>query len=176
MTNPVHALAIGTFAPMLGSLANVLDRGAQHAVIQGWPADRLPNARLAPDMFELTRQVQIACDHAKNGVARLIGVEAPVFEDNEQTIEDLKSRIARTIEHLNRAPESAFEGAAERRIVVPLQGTMRAEFDGLQFLRDWTLPNFYFHVVTAYDILRHNGVELGKADFMAHVAYAVRQG
>jgi len=176
MTNLLHAFATGTFGPALGSLSNVLDKGAQHAVIQGWAADRLPQARLAPDMYELTRQVQIACDHAKGGVARLAGLEPPVFEDNEQTIEDLKTRILRTSEYLQTVPAAAFDGAAERRIVVPLQGTMRAEFSGLEFLRDWALPHFYFHVVTAYDILRHNGVELGKADFLAHVGYAIRQG
>jgi hypothetical protein len=176
MTNLVRAMATGTFAPTLGSLANVLDKGAAHAVIQGWPADRLPQARLAPDMYELTRQVQIACDHAKNGVGRLTGVEAPAFEDVEQTIEDLKSRISRTIEFLDGVPEAAFDGATGRQIVLPLQGTMTVAFDGLQYLRDWALPHFYFHVVTAYDILRASGVELGKADFLAHIAYAIRSG
>ena len=135
----------------------------------------LVNARLAPDMFPLVRQVQIACDHAKNSTARLIGQEPPVFEDNEQTLDELKARIARTIDYLRSARETAFEGAEDRDIKIPLPNNLALEMNGLQFLRDWALPHFYFHVVTAYDILRHNGVEIGKRDYLSHVAGHIRQ-
>jgi hypothetical protein len=177
VTNLLHAIAAGTFAPMLGSLSNVLDKGAAHAVIQGWPADRLPQARLAPDMFTLTQQVHAACFQAKDGVGLLVGKPAPQFEDTETTLEDLKTRILRTQTFLDEIDAAAFEGVAERRVTLPLGGSgMTLEATGLQFLRDWALPNFYFHVVTAYDILRNNGVEIGKLDYMGHVAPLIRQG
>jgi hypothetical protein len=174
MTDLVHAFAIGTFGPTLGSLSNLLDKGAQHAVIQRWDATRLPDARLAPDMFNLTQQVRLACLHAKDNVGLLTGLAAPQFEDNETTIEDLKSRIAATIAFLDGVPASAFDGAAERRVRMPLREGLVLEASGLEFLRDWALPHFYFHVVTAYDILRHQGVEIGKADYLRHVGYAIK--
>jgi hypothetical protein len=174
MTNLVQAMAAGTFGPMLGDLSNCLDKGAQHAIIQGWAADRLPQSRLAPDMFTLAQQVRLACMHAKDSVGRLSGLDAPQFEDDETTIEDLKSRITRTIAFLDGVPEAAFEGSADKEVVMQLQPTMKLEMTGLQLLRDWAFPNFYFHAVTAYDILRNNGVEIGKIDYMGHVAYAIR--
>jgi hypothetical protein len=174
MTDLVHALAMGTFGPVLGSLSNVLDKGAQHAVIQGWPASRLPDARLAPDMYSLTLQVRLAGAHATGCVAQLAGLRAPQFEDNETSIEDLKSRIAAVVGFLDAAPASAFSGAAERQVRLPLQPGLALEMSGLQFLRDWSLPHFYFHVVTAYDILRHEGVEIGKRDYLGHIAYAIK--
>jgi len=175
MTNLMHALSVGTFAPMLGSLSNILGKGAEHAVIQGWEATRLPDAQLAPDMYSLTLQVRLACIHAENGVALLTGLTAPTFEDTETTIEDLKSRISAATAFVEGVAESAFEGAAERYVRLALQTGLAFEAPGLNFLRDWALPHFYFHVVTAYDILRHAGVEIGKRDYLGHVGYAIRQ-
>ncbi len=116
-------------------------------------------------MLPLARQVQIACDTAKKGAARLAGLEAPAFEDNEKTIEELRTRIARTIDYIKGIPVSAFEGAEERDIKVPA-GERTLEFKGLAYLQRWILPNLFFHVTTAYNILRHNGVEIGKRDFL----------
>lgn len=125
----------------------------------------LVSSRLAPDMLPLSKQVQIACDTAKKGAARLAGVDAPAFDDNEKTIEELRTRIARTIDYLKTLPASAFDGAEERDIKVPA-GDRTLEFKGLSYLQRWVLPNLFFHVTTAYNILRHNGVEIGKRDYL----------
>ena len=174
MTSPIEAIAIDTFVPMLRSLAKIFDKAAQHARAKSFDGAVLANARLAPDMFPLTRQVQIACDMAKNGIARLMGKEPPKFEDNEQTLDQLKIRIERTIEYLEKADRAALQGAEDREITIPFPDGRVLEMKGLQFLRDWTLPHFYFHVVTAYDILRDSGVELGKRDYMRHVGAYLR--
>lgn len=175
MTSSLYASSVEAFLPMLRTLSTLLDKGAQHASAKGFDPAVLANARLAPDMFPLVRQVQIACDQAKNATARLMGQEPPPFTDDEQTLDDLKSRIARTIDFLEKARPAAFEGAGERDISMPLRNELVLEMKGFQFLRDWALPQFYFHVVTAYDILRHNGVEIGKRDFLGHAASSIRQ-
>jgi hypothetical protein len=162
----MYAMSIDTFAPMLRSLSANLDKGAQHMDVEKRDGAELVNARLAPDMFTLARQVQIACDHAKNGSARLMGREAPRFEDDEQTLDELKARIAKTLSYMAGAPVDAFEGAEDRKIIIPGPGETVFEMTGLQYLRDWALPHFYFHVVTAYDILRHSGVAIGKRDYV----------
>ena len=174
MTSPISAMAIDTFVPMLRSLAKIFDKAAQHARAKSFDGAVLANARLAPDMFPLTRQVQIACDTAKNGMARLMGNEAPKFEDNEQTLDQLKARIERTIEYLEKAGRAALQGAEDREITIPFPDGRVLEMKGLQYLRDWMLPHFYFHVVTAYDILRHNGVDIGKFDYLSHAGSAIR--
>jgi uncharacterized protein len=175
VTDTIHAFSVGTFMPVLRTLSTLLDKGAQHAAAAGLDPAALLDARLAPDMYPLAMQVRLACDHAKNGTARLIGLEPPPFAEVEPTLSELQARIARTIEYLGGVPEAAFAGAAEREIRMPLQAGLSLEMTGLQFLRDWALPHFYFHVVTAYDILRHHGVALGKRDFMAHIGYAIRR-
>jgi hypothetical protein len=174
MSFSLHATAAGTFTGMLGSLSKILDKAADYAVAEGWEAAKLPGARLAPDMFPLTKQVQIACDHAKNAMARLAGLEPPPFPDEEQTIGDLKDRIARCVDFVESVPETAFDGAEDRRIVIPLFNDLVLDMNGGQLLRDWFLPHFYFHVVTAYGILRHVGVSLGKLDYMSHIGGSVR--
>lgn len=174
MAFSVYALAIETFVPMLGSLSKILDKAGQYASAKKFDSAVLVNARLAPDMFPLARQVQIAGDHAKNGTARLMGQEPPRFEDNEQTLDELKARIARTVDYLKGARPAAFEGAEDRDIKLSLPGDLVLEMKGFQFLRDWTLPHFYFHVATAYDILRHNGLDIGKRDYLSHVGAFVR--
>lgn len=170
----LHTMATGTFVPMLRSLSALLDKGAQHAAAKKFDPAVLANARLAPDMFPLAMQVQIACDHAKNSTARLAGLTAPRFEDTEKTIDELKTRIAKTIDYVESIPASAFEGAEERRITVELPGDLVLEVRGAQYLKDWGLPHFYFHVVTAFDILRHNGVDIGKRDYLSHVGQFLR--
>lgn len=174
MTNYLHDMAMGTFTPLLRVLSGLLDKGAEHAAANKLDIETLLDARLAPDMFPLIRQVQTACDHAKGAAARLTGGTAPRFEDNEKTLPELEARIAKTIDYLATFSAADFEGAADRIIRFPLQG-ITVEMTGSQLLRDWSFPNFYFHVVTAYDILRHNGVNLGKRDFMGHIGYAIRQ-
>jgi uncharacterized protein len=172
----IYTIAIETFVPMLRSLSNLLDKGAEHARASKSDSNALVNARLAPDMYTLAQQVQLACDHAKDSTARLRGEDPPRFENNEKTLEELKARIARTIEYVQKQPANAFEGAENRDIRIPIPA-MNGEFqmDGFQFLRDWAIPHFYFHVVTAYDILRHRGVEVGKRDYLSHVAKYIRQ-
>ena len=174
MTSPISTMAIDTFVPMLRSLAKIFDKAAQHARAESFDGAVLANARLAPDMFPLIRQVQIACDTAKNGTARLMGKEAPKFEDNEQTLDDLKARIVKTIEYLEKADRAALQGVEDRVITIPLPRDRVLEMKGLEYLRDWALPHFYFHVVTAYDILRHNGVDIGKFDYLSHAGSAIR--
>jgi uncharacterized protein len=174
MKFPVHAMAIETFVPMLSTLSTLLDKGAEHASAKPIDAATLVSARLAPDMFPLVKQVQSACDHAKIAAARLTGREPPRFEDDEETLDQLKARIAKTIDYLKQTPATAFDGAEDRDIQLPLSDTMVFEMKGFQFLRDWALPHFYFHLVTAYDILRHCGVDIGKRDYLSHVGKYIR--
>jgi hypothetical protein len=171
----VHALAIETFAPLLNTLAALLEKGAAHARANGTDPDALADARLAPDMFPLSIQVQLACHHALDAAARLIRETPPKIENKELTLDDLKTLLQTTIEHLKSMNETAFDGAEDRAIEMPLFGNVKFESTGIEFLRDWSIPQFYFHVVTTYDILRHNGVVLGKRDFMSHIGPHIRQ-
>ena len=164
----MHALSVEVFANTLGNLSSILEKGLAHATQRKFDPAVLLAARLAPDMLPLTRQVQIACDIAKNSVARLAAQEPPRFEDNETTIEQLRARIARVIDYLKSVPEGALEGSESRDVRVPA-GQRTYEFKGLEFLQRWAIPNVFFHVITAYAILRHNGVELGKRDFIGPV-------
>jgi hypothetical protein len=161
----MHAMSVEVFAYTFGNLSGILEKAAANAAQRKFDAAVLLAARLAPDMLPLTRQVQIASDIAKNSVARLAGQDPPRFEDTETTIEQLRARVARTIDFLKSVPASALEGSDSRDIKVPL-GERTLEFKGLEYLQRWAIPNVFFHVITAYDILRHNGVELGKRDFL----------
>jgi hypothetical protein len=161
----VHALSIDIFATALGNLSAILEKGVAHATAKKFDSNVLVASRLAPDMLPLSRQVQIACDLAKNSAARLAGIEPPRFEDTEKTIDELRSRIARTIDYLKSIPAASLEGSEERDIKVPA-GERTIEFKGLAFLQRWAIPNVFFHVTTAYNILRHNGVDIGKRDFL----------
>ncbi|HUA90900.1 MAG TPA: DUF1993 domain-containing protein [Steroidobacteraceae bacterium] len=165
MKNPMHAFSIDVFANALHNLSWCLEKAATSAASRKIDLGVFLNARLAPDMLPLTRQIQIAGDIAKNSAARLAGQEPPRFEDNETTLEQLRARITRTIDYLKSLPPAAFEGSETRDIKVPA-GDRTLEFKGLQFLQTWAIPNVYFHVTTAYAILRHNGVDLGKRDFI----------
>jgi uncharacterized protein len=171
-----YALAIETFVPMLRSLSNILDKAAEHARAKKSDPALLVNSRLVPDMYTLAQQVQLACDHAKDSTARLLGREPTKVENDEKTLDELKARIAKTIEQLQHTNEAALAEAENREIRLPIPG-MSAEFEmnGFQYLRDWALPHFYFHLVTAYDILRHCGVDIGKRDYMSHVGGYIRE-
>ena len=171
----MHDTLVPTANRMLGNLANFLDKAAAFAEAKKFDATVLLNARLAPDMFTLTRQVQIACDMLKNAAAYLAGQEPQRFDDNEKTLDDLKARIAKCIGYVESFPASAYEGAETRKIVMPLIEKLVLETDGAQYLADWTIPHFYFHVATAYDILRHNGLDIGKRDYLAHVGKFVHE-
>ena len=150
----------------LDALAAVLDKGEAFAAAKKIDASVLLQTRLAPDMFALTRQAQIACDLAKNGLARLAGVEPPKFEDNETTIAQLKERIARTVAYVKSLDAAAIDASADREIVFPMGGTNKGKMNGADYLGFFVVPNVYFHLAAAYAILRHCGVEVGKRDFL----------
>lgn len=168
MSLSVHALSVELFVPMLENLHKILGKAAQFADERKLEAGVLEAARLAPDMLALRRQVQLSSDFAKNSAARLAGVEPPKFEDNEQSLAELQQRVEKTIAWLRTLRAEQFNGAEQRRIVVPLR-TRTLDMEGLAFLQKWVLPNFYFHVTTTYDILRQQGVGLGKQDYLGGV-------
>jgi hypothetical protein len=165
MTMSMYAASVPLFRQMLGALAAVLDKGAAFAAERAIDPATLLDARLAPDMFPLVRQVQIASDMAKGGAARLAGVEVPKYPDEERSFPELGERIARTLGFIDTVPAERIDGSEEREIVVPLRDR-ELRFSGERFLRGFVIPNFMFHCTTAYAILRHNGVPLGKRDFL----------
>ena len=153
------------FIHMLKSLSAILDKAQAHADAKKIDPLVLTGFRLYPDMYPLTRQVQIACDSAKGAMARLAGVEAPKHEDTEQTLAELKARIAKTVAFVESVKPAQIDGTEDKDITLKIGGNDMT-FKGMPFLLGFAYPNFYFHVATAYDILRHNGVELGKKDFL----------
>jgi uncharacterized protein len=153
----------------LGALAAVLGKAKAHVAAKKIDPSVLLQWRLAPDMFPLVRQVQIAADQAKNGSARLAGVEAPRYEDNETTIEQLEARIARTLAYLKTLEPKQIDAAADHEITFPLGPTNKGHMRGDDYLTHFVLPNFYFHLMAAYAILRHCGVEIGKRDFLGAI-------
>ena len=155
------------FVNTLNNLSGILAKAEAHAAARKIDPAVLLSCRLFPDMFPLTRQIQIACDNAKGPVARLAGLEVPKHEDNEQTFAELQARIAKTIAFVQSVKPAQIDGSEERTIVLKL-GPEEVTFNGLQYLLGFALPNFYFHVVTAYNILRHNGVEIGKRDYIGN--------
>lgn len=162
-----RTLAVGTFVPMLRNLVGLLDKATQAE-----NTNALPEARLAPDMFPLHQQVQLSCFHASSAIVRLNGKDPGHADMPVESLADLKARVEKAIAGLEDV--KTLDGAAQ--VVIPLpDGKMRFEMTGLEFLQEWALPHFYFHVVTAYDILRHEGVPLGKPDYLASVARRLRQ-
>ena len=155
------------FANALRNLSAILDKAQVHAEAKKLDPAVLGSLRLIADMFPLARQVQVACDTAKGAVARLAGAEIPKYEDTEQTIAELKARIARTLDFVASVPAAKIDGSEEREVVMKMRG-QDVKFSGLQYLFGPAWPNFYFHVTTAYNILRANGVELGKRDFIGN--------
>jgi len=171
-----QTLAIDTFVPALRSLAGVLDKAADYAREKGADPEALLKERLAPDMFPLSSQIQLACHHAKDGTARATGRVPPKVEVKELTFDQHKALIAKTVDTLQIADATAFAEASKRKVEVSLSGGRVFESNGLEFVQHWSIPHFYFHVVTAYDILRHLGVPLGKRDYMSGItAGYVRQ-
>jgi hypothetical protein len=165
MSLTMYQAAVPPLARSLNNLIGILRKGAAHAESRGIEPAVLLQARLYPDMFPLVRQVQIATDIARRGLARLAGGEAPAMEDNETGFEELIERIGKTLTYLDTLRPEQIDGSETKEIELPIRGeTLR--FDGQTFLLVFVLPNVYFHVTTAYDILRHNGVELGKRDYL----------
>ena len=155
------------FANTLKNLSAILDKAEAHAQMRKIDPLVLTSARLYPDMFALARQVQIACDTAKGVVARLAGVPIPVHEDTEQTIPELKARIAKVVAFIKSVPAEQLDGTEDKEIVIK-RGDKETRYTGMQFLLGHATPNFYFHVTTCYNILRHNGVEIGKRDYIGN--------
>ena len=165
MTLSMHEAAVPPLARSLSNLSGILAKAAAHAEAKGIDPAVLLQARLYPDMFPLVRQVQIATDIARRGLARLAGVESASMEDNEASFADLISRLETTLVSLAAFSPEQLDGTETKAIELPIRGET-LHFSGQSFLLLFVLPNVYFHVTTAYDILRHNGVELGKRDFL----------
>lgn len=166
MAISMYDASVAVFLARLKALAGVLNAAEQNATERKIDPEVFLFARLAPDMFPLTRQVQIATDHAKGASSRLAGRDAPRFEDDELTFDDLHARIGRTTDYLATFSADDIHGSEDRNIELKLGGRQIA-MPGLQYLLHFAMPNFYFHVTTAYDILRHNGVPLGKTTFIS---------
>lgn len=162
----LHETSVPVFVHFLRSLSVILRKAEAHCAAKKIDPAIILNARLFPDMFALTRQVQIASDAAKGAGARLAGAAVPSWPDEEKTFEELQGRIGRTIDFLSGLKPEQFEGAESRDISLKAGGR-ELNFRGLAYLETWAKPNFFFHVTTAYAILRHNGIELGKPDFLA---------
>jgi hypothetical protein len=161
----MHAACVPPLRHMLQSLSTLLTKAAAHCEARKIEPDALLQARLYPDMFPFVRQIQVASDNAKAPAARLAGVDIPKFEDTEKTFPELQARLDKTVAFLDSLQPAQFEGADARDIVLQLR-ERKLEFKGAQYLTLWAMPNFLFHVTTAYAILRHNGVEIGKSDFL----------
>jgi hypothetical protein len=165
MTIELHALAAPVFTARLKSLVHLLKIGEAEGVTRGLSEEAVLGARLAPDMFDLKRQVQIATDHAKGAMARLAGLDVPSFPDTEQSFADLYARIDRTLAFVESVPATAVDGREATIVTLKLrQETM--ELTAIDYLQGFAIPNFYFHLTTAYDILRHLGMPVGKRDFL----------
>ena len=166
MTISMYKASVPIFVQFLASLSASLDKASAYAETKKVEPSVLLNMRLAPDMFPLVRQVRAATDHAINGCGRLAGAQLPTFSNAETTIGELKERIGKTIEFLKSLKPGDIDGSEEKEIKFTLPSGATREFTGQSLLLNNSLPNFYFHCTTAYDILRHCGVELGKRDFM----------
>jgi len=165
MAITMYKASVPVFVHFLTALSDVLKKGADHAAAKKIEPTVLVNSRLCPDMFALARQVQIATDHAKGATARLSGNEVPSYQDTETTFEELQARIAKTLDYIQSVKPEQFEGSDDKEITLTIAGKPLT-FSGTDYLLHFALPNFYFHVTTAYGILRHCGVEIGKRDFM----------
>ena len=168
MTISMYDAAVPVFRRLLANLAGILERAEAWAAERGIEERVLLEARLYPDMFPLVRQVQIGADVATRGVDRLAGREASRTEDTETSLAELVARLQRAIAHLDEFEPSEFDGAEQRAVTLELRGRT-VHFEGLPYLLNFVTPNVYFHVTTAYDILRHNGLEIGKRDFLGDI-------
>jgi uncharacterized protein len=168
MALSMYQVSVPVFIKTLGNLANILDKGAAYAAVKKVDHAVLLGYRIAPDMLAMVRQVQIACDFAKGACARLAGMDVPAWEDNEKSFDDLKARIAKTIDYCKGFKPEQIDGSEDRDIQVKVAGNP-VTYKGQPYLLHSVLPNFFFHTTTAYDILRHCGVEIGKRDFIGQV-------
>lgn len=168
MSLSMYEIAVPPMIRSLTNLRSILEKAATHAETKKIAPSVLVNARLYPDMFPLVRQVQIATDVAKGAVSRLAGVEPPKYEDVETTFEELFARVDKTVALLESTNPKQLEGSEENTILLPMHDKT-VTFKGLPYLVDFVLPNVYFHVTTVYAILRHNGVEIGKKDFLGNI-------
>jgi uncharacterized protein len=166
MTISMSSASLPIFQSMLGNLSHFLDKAQAFVDAKKCDPTALTQFRLAPDMLPFTRQITVACDAAKLGIARLSGVEAPKFEDNEVTLADLKVRIAKTLEFLATVPAAKLDGNEDKDITFPVGREATKTMKGEAYLKHWVMPNFFFHTTMAYAILRNNGVELGKTDYL----------
>ncbi|MGQ0533066.1 MAG: DUF1993 domain-containing protein [Caulobacteraceae bacterium] len=161
----MHAVSAPVFVRMLNNLSSILSKAEQQAKAKGYDPAVLLNSRLAPDMLPLTRQAQIATDHAKGCMARLAGHQPEAIEDTETTFAELQARIRKVIAIVEGYKPDQLDGSEGREITIKIPN-MELKFTGLDYVNHWAMPNFYFHITTAYDILRANGIELGKRDFL----------
>jgi hypothetical protein len=166
MTMSMYQASVPVFKQMLGALSAVLSKAEAHADAKKIAPQALLQARLYPDMFPLLRQVQIACDFAKSVSARIAGVEVPSYEDTETGFADLQARIEKTLAFVSGLQAAQIDGSEERRIVTQAGTPKEKIFTGQSYLLNYGLPHFFFHTTTAYAILRHNGVEVGKKDYL----------
>ncbi|HJV03505.1 MAG TPA: DUF1993 domain-containing protein [Burkholderiaceae bacterium] len=165
MTLSMYSASVPVFKQILNSLLAILDKAETHATEKKIDPQALLQFRLYPDMLPFTRQIQIACDFAKGCSARLGGVDVPAFEDNERSFAELKARIASTLAFIDTVPQEQIAGSEERAITTG-SGEKTKHFTGQTYLLHYALPHFFFHATTAYDILRHNGLDIGKKDFI----------
>jgi len=169
MSFSMSQASLPVFEIGLKALSGVLDKAAALAAAKKIDQAVLLNYRLAPDMFALARQVQVACDLAKNGGARLAAVEGPKFQDNETNIDQLQERINKTLSFLQTLDPHAIDAAIDREITFPLGPDNKGNMKGADYLNHFVLPNFYFHLTAAYAIIRHCGVDIGKRDFLGSI-------
>ena len=168
MTISMHQASAPRFANTLRNLSAILDKAQAHCEAKKIDPLVLTAARLFPDMFPLARQIYIATDTAKGAVSRLAGIEIPKYDDVEQTIAELKARLAKTVDFVMSVPAAKIEGSADKDISIKIGGKDTV-LKGAQYLLGHAYPNFYFHSATAYNILRHNGIEIGKRDFLGQI-------
>lgn len=166
MSISMSSASLPIFHRMLENLRHILDKGLAHAQARKFDPLVLTQYRLAPDMLPLSRQVLIACDAAKLCVARIAGVEAPRFDDTETSFEELKARVEKTLAWLATIRPEQLDGTEDKLVTFPVGREATRTLSAEAYLKHWALPNFFFHVTTTYAILRHNGVELGKADYL----------
>ena len=168
MSVSVYQASVPVFTQFLEALSATMAKASAHAVAKKIDPQAYCQARLFPDMFPFARQVQLTADFAKNTTSRLAGLDPPKFADDEKTFEELQGRIARTLTHIKSIPAAQIDAASERTVTIPMRGNTMT-FTGNNYLMHFALPNFFFHASTAYAILRENGVELGKGDFIGQV-------
>jgi hypothetical protein len=167
MTISMYQASVPRFINILGNLSAILDKTQAHVDAKKLDEQALTGFRLYPDMLPMARQIMIATDTAKGLAARLAGVDIPVYEDTEKTLPELKARIAKTIAYLQTSQPAQIDGTEDKEIVIK-RGDKETRYTGMQFMLGHAVPNFYFHVTTTYAILRHNGVEIGKRDYLGN--------